>query len=50
MIRAGDVRTADLMHRSGGPEAFAAGAASTTDFTDAILEELTRLEMDEGAV
>jgi 3-isopropylmalate dehydrogenase len=50
VIREGRIRTADLLHRSGGPEAFRAGAASTTEFTDAVLEELVRLEMDEGSV
>ena len=50
VIREGRIRTADLLFKSGGPEAFAAGASSTTEFTDAILEELTRLEMEEGGV
>jgi 3-isopropylmalate dehydrogenase len=50
VIREGRIRTADLLYRSGGSEAFAAGASSTTEFTDAILEELTRLEMEEGVV
>lgn len=50
VIREGRIRTADLLHRSGGPQAFGAGAATTTEFTDAVLEELARLEMDEGSV
>jgi 3-isopropylmalate dehydrogenase len=50
VVREGRIRTADLLHRSGGAEAFAAGASSTAEFTEAILEELTRLEMEEGAV
>jgi hypothetical protein len=38
------------MHRQGGASAFASGAASAVEMTDAILDALARLEMDEGSV
>mgnify|MGYP000676985266 CR=1 FL=1 len=44
VVRDGEVRTADLMHRQGGASAFASGAASTVEMTDAILDALARVE------
>jgi len=40
VIRDGAVRTYDMMHLPGGPGAVDAGAACTSDMTDAILEAL----------
>ena len=50
VIREGEVRTADILRLSPGPEALARGAATTTGFTDAILEQLARFELSDGEV
>jgi len=39
-VKEGKVRTYDMMRLPGGPQALAAGAASTVEMTDAILAKL----------
>jgi len=48
VIHKGEVRTADMLRLPAGPKALAKGAATTASLTDAILEEMARMEMDEG--
>lgn len=48
VIREGRVRTADMLRMPAGEDAFRAGAASTTQMTDAVLDILARLELEEG--
>ena len=50
VVAEGRVRTADMLRMPGGEAAFRAGAASTVEMADAILEALGRLEMEEGEV
>jgi 3-isopropylmalate dehydrogenase len=42
VVRAGKVRTYDMLRLAGGPDVFKKGAATTTEMTDAILAQLGR--------
>lgn len=50
VVRAGSVRTADMLRMDAGPAALERGAATTARFTDAVLEELLRAEVEDGEV